>query len=318
MDPRPTPIVPLLRQVPIATPQAGPATRHLAGTVVGVLAFAACSGAWAQDASTAPRGEGAGARSWLLEPRPSDPLRDMSTDRPDTTESPYTLDAGHFQVELSLVDFVHDSRNSDGVKRRTLSFAPMLIKAGILDNFDLQLGIDPLTRERQTDDATGVRTTTEGFGDLTLRGKVNLWGNDGGQTAFAIMPFIKFPTARGALGNGKVEGGLILPLGVDLGHDLSLGLMQELDFVRVDGTDHHTIDWVHTVTLGFPIAGDLGGYVEYAGFANLNHAEEYRGYANAGLTYALTPDVQLDAGTRVGLTRAADDLGLFLGISWRY
>ena len=277
----------------------------LAPVAAGALALLACSHARAQVESTS-----AGPKQT--------PLRDMSTDRPDTTESPYTLDAGHFQIELSLIDFSRDARNADGVKRRTLSVAPMLVKAGILHNFDLQLGIDPHTHEREADRASGGVTSVSGFGDLTLRGKINIWGNDEGETAMAIMPFIKFPTASRELGNGKFEGGLILPFAVDLGNDLGLGLMQELDFVRVDGSDHHTVDWVHTVTLGFPIAGELAGYIEYAGFANLSHAEEYRGYSNAGLTYALTPDVQLDAGARIGLTAAADDLGIFLGLSWRY
>jgi hypothetical protein len=254
----------------------------------------------------------------LLHPRPADQLRDMSTDRPDTTESPYTVDVGHYQFELSLVDFTADTRNDDGVRTGSLAVAPMLLKAGILDNMDLQLGIDPYTRERQTDKTTNAKTTVEGFGDLTLRVKINLWGNDKGDTALAIMPFIKFPTATGDLGNGKIEGGLILPLAVDLGNEVSLGLMQEFDAVRTDSSDRYSVDWVHTVTVGFPIAGELGGYVEFAGFANLSHSERYRGYADAGVTYGLTPDVQLDAGLRIGVTKAADDLGLFLGVSYRY
>ena len=63
---------------------------------------------------------------------------------------------------------------------------------------------------------------------------------------------------------------------------------------------------------------EMGGYIEYAGFMNLNHAERYRGYFDGGLTYAINANVVLDAGVRIGLTRAADDLGFFAGISWRY
>ena len=35
-------------------------------------------------------------------------------------------------------------------------------------------------------------------------------------TALALMPFVKFPTADDDLGNEHVEGGLILPLSVEL------------------------------------------------------------------------------------------------------
>ena len=42
----------------------------------------------------------------LFHPTPDRLLRDLSTDRPDLTESPYTVDAGHFQIET---DFVNDN-----------------------------------------------------------------------------------------------------------------------------------------------------------------------------------------------------------------
>lgn len=264
--------------------------------------------------------EGLEAKSeyWLLKRTPSSKLRDLSTDRPDTTESPYTVDAGHFQLEMSLVDYTFDRRNDEKVTRRSVAVAPMLLKMGILNDVDLQIGIDPYTREREKDRTTHERTTLLGFGDITVRTKFNLWGNDDGDTALALMPFVKIPTARGDLGNGKVEGGLIVPLGFDLGNDIGAAVMTEFDVVRDGDNQRYTIDWVHTATVSVPLVEELSGFVEYAGFANLNHAEKYRAYFDCGLTYGLNPNTQLDCGVRIGLTKASDDLGLFAGISWRY
>src|SRR5688500_5011937 len=44
----------------------------------------------------------------LFDPTPRELMREFSTDRPDVTESPYTVDAGHFQVEMSLVEYTLD------------------------------------------------------------------------------------------------------------------------------------------------------------------------------------------------------------------
>ncbi|MFN9973748.1 MAG: transporter, partial [Phycisphaerae bacterium] len=41
----------------------------------------------------------------LFNPTPRELLREVDTDRPDTTESPHTVDAGHFQIEFSFVDY---------------------------------------------------------------------------------------------------------------------------------------------------------------------------------------------------------------------
>ena len=43
----------------------------------------------------------------------------MNTDRPDQTESAYTVDAGHFQVEMDLVNVAFDRNYSGGRDVRT-------------------------------------------------------------------------------------------------------------------------------------------------------------------------------------------------------
>ncbi|MCC6428684.1 MAG: transporter [Phycisphaerales bacterium] len=257
------------------------------------------------------------SRYTLCNPTPRELMREMSTDRPDTTESAYTVDAGHFQLEMSFVDYTYDHNNDDEETRRTWGIAPVLVKVGLLNNVDLQLGLDPYTGEKVTDRTSDTSQAAEGFGDTVVRLKVNLWGNDGGTTALALMPFIKLPTADDELGNDDAEGGLIAPLAIALPGDFSMGLMAELDYNRSAADDRYVVDFLHTATIGHDLIGDLAGYIEYAGLLNLNGDEDYRGYFDGGLTYALTPDVQFDAGFRIGVTEAADDLGLFAGISFR-
>src|SRR5688572_22582399 len=68
----------------------------------------------------AAAGEGAAADKsayTLFNPTPRELMREMSTDRPDVTESSKTVDAGHVQVELSFGDYVRDEQ--DGVKSET-------------------------------------------------------------------------------------------------------------------------------------------------------------------------------------------------------
>ena len=42
------------------------------------------------------------------------------------------------------------------------------------------------------------------------------------------------------------------------------------------------------------------------------------GTVDIGFTYALTKNMQLDAGINLGVTRAADDWNPFIGLSWRF
>jgi len=148
-----------------------------AGVVVGGIAGRAIAGFGAgAGAGVGPEAGADKAGYHLFNPTPRGLMREMSTDRPDTTESAYTVDAGHVQIEMSLVDLTFDRRNAESATRRAMAVAPMLVKVGVLNKVDVQIGIDPYVREEVRDRGTGVRETVEGFGDVVVRVKVNLWG----------------------------------------------------------------------------------------------------------------------------------------------
>lgn len=244
-------------------------------------------------------------------------LREMRTDRPDKTESAYTVDAGHFQIESDLITWTRDREH--GVAFDAFDVATLNLKAGITPYLDFQVVVETYHYERTR---TGrVRQTDEGFGDLTLRTKFNLWGNDGGRTALAVMPFVTLPTASGNFGAPKAEAGLIIPLAVELGEGWGLGLMTELDVVNGEGEGEgtgHTVHLVNSITLSRDLTESLGMYVEFFSEIPTENSAAWIGTVDVGFTFALTENIQLDAGVNVGVTDAADDLNPFLGFSVRF
>jgi len=259
----------------------------------------------------------------LFHPTPKELMRELSTDRPDKTESPYSVDAGHFQIEWDLFAFTRDRRNpdNDGTQVDTYSFAATNFKIGLLNNVDVQFIFEPHTIEKtraRNEDNVIFRDTKQGFGDITTRVKINLWGNDGGKTAFAIMPFIKLPTNEEDLGNDNIEGGVILPLAVELPMGWGMGIMTEIDAVRNEEAKRYDAEFINTITFSHDIIGNLGGYVEFFSSVSSAKASLWVGTFDAGLTYGLTDNIQLDAGVNIGLTRSADDINPFLGLTVRF
>ena len=250
----------------------------------------------------------------LLNPTPDALLRDMSTDRPDKTESPYTVDAGHLQIETDLVAYTHDSQ--DGITTRTLDVAPFNLKAGLTNDTDLQLVYGAFSRIRTS--GGGVAQTDSGTGDLLVRLKHNIWGNDGGTTALAVMPFVKFPTNTLAGLNDDVEGGVIVPLAIDLGHGMGLGLMSEIDMLKGETGSGYEPAFVNSATVSFELTSRLGMYVEAFVERSVESGAETVVTIDGGFTFAVTENLQLDAGANIGATRAADDLNIFAGLSQRY
>ena len=238
-------------------------------------------------------------------------VREMSTDRPDTTESAYTVPKGLFQVETSLLDFNRDS--SDGSTEESWILGQVNFKVGLAEDMDLQMVFDTYTSVR-TRVGNGVEGQ-DGFGDVTLRLKRNLWGNDGGTTALAIMPFVSIPTET-ALSRGVWEGGLIIPLAVEISPRVGLGLMAEVDVVHDDERGEYGLEWLTSATLGFGLTDRVGAFVEVVGIAS-DHAD-FQALFDAGVTYALTDTFIVDVGIRLGLNQPAPDIGLFTGLSFRF
>ena len=274
-------------------------TQKMLGTVLLV-----CGAAWAGDKSEYN----------LFKRTPKEQLRDLSTDRPDLTESPHTVDAGWFQLELDIASYLEDSTATE--RFRALGIGVFNFKAGVLHNVDVQLILAPYVREETVDRGTGVKTTVSGSGDLMVRVKWSFWGNDEGETALAVMPFIKIPTASSDLGNRRVEGGVIVPFGMDIGGGWGLGLQAEVDLFRTDANTGDQVIFVFTAVLGRDLTERLGMFVEVFGAFPTEDSTVVT--FDFGFTYSLGPNVQLDVAVVVGVTDAAPDVVVFVGISLRF
>jgi len=97
-----------------------------------------------------------------------------------------------------------------------------------------------------------------------------------------------------------------------------MGLMTQLDLIRdVNGSGYHP-EFLNSITFGHDIVGNLAGYVEFFSAASTESGADWVGTLDVGLTFGLTEDIQLDGGVNIGVTRAADDINPFIGISWRF
>ena len=255
----------------------------------------------------------------FFRPTPAAGLRELSTDRPDQTESPYTVDAGHWQIESDLVNYTYDRDRSGGGDVRTtdLSLATLNLKAGLTSRMDLQLMIDPYVSTRVDDRVTGTTDKVSGFGDVTTRLKVNCWGNDGGPTAFAVMPFVKWPLSASSVRNGETEGGVILVLGYELPGGWGSAVMTEVDWVS-DGAGGRDTTWINSITFAHDLTAKLGGYVELFTVRNDVPGSRWQGQFDVGLTYAVADDIQIDIGCNFGVTKSAPDFQPFAGVSRRF
>jgi hypothetical protein len=255
----------------------------------------------------------------LFNPTPDELMRELNADRPDKTDCPFTVDAGHFQVEMDFANLTYNRPNSErgNVQSTAFEMAPMNLKVGLLNNVDFQLVFTPYCWERTDNRDSRKITEDSGFEGITPRFKINLLGNDGGFLAVALIPFLKLPASQDHLGNGAVEGGLGIPYAFDIpGWDVGLQTTFRFNRNETDSGRHAEFD--NSISIGRRVVGNLSAYVEF--FSNVSTEQEatWAGTVDTWLTYQVSKNLRLDGGVYIGVTPAADDWHPWVGVTWRY
>jgi hypothetical protein len=288
------------------------------GMLIGVVGLALIgAGSARADEPSGPPPDKSGFT--LFNPTPDADLRSLCTDRPTKSTAPCTVDAGRWQVEADVYNFT--TQTSDGVTTTTQLFTNPTLKLGITNTLDFELNIAPYEQVQIHDSVAATKVTAGGVGDLFLKAKWNLIGDDGGEFAAAILPYVKVPTAGHVIGNGEVEGGVIAPLQWNLPANFQLAVVPELDALAdAVGSGHHantSLDLAlsYPVSKEITLAGEVWGDMNFDPAGTVSQASFDLGVA---WIPAKSPTVQLDGGVNLGLNRATPGVQAYVGVSHRF
>lgn len=239
----------------------------------------------------------------------------ICADRPGKATSACTVQAGHWQLEAGLADW---TLQKDGGERDTsLLLGETTIKYGITSSSDIEVDVTPW--QRSTSRFAGTHEGAIGIGDVNLLYKQRLTAADSALQVI-LLPVLKVPTANHSLGNGKWEGGLLLPIGYSIAKTpLSIALTPEVDWAAdADGRGHHAA-MAQVASLGWQASDKLNLSAELWGQWDWDPDGTIRQTsADAAAAYLVSNDVQVDAGANFGLNRNTPDVELYGGVSKRF
>ncbi len=255
----------------------------------------------------------------LFNPTPSDEMRPFSTDRPGKTHSAQTVDAGHFQYEGDIWNYTWDHWSPTNTSVRAYTLVNPNLKLGITNWAELDAFL-PLYNVLEFKNQRGPGVAHAfGFGDVLLGGKVNFFGNDSGDQSFGAIAFVKVPTAGAGLGNNLVEYTLNLPFTTALPDRFSLTLEPALGLLRNAYKQGLQGDRQFLINMNRPVIGDnVIVALELALDFSADHNIGPRHTIDPSVQWLVTPNVQLDAGAYIGISKAAPDWNPYVGISFRY
>ncbi|QNE40782.1 transporter [Hymenobacter sp. NBH84] len=249
----------------------------------------------------------------LFHPTPRKYMRPMVPDRPGITESPYTVDAGHFQLENDGLRLLN-SRDGDA-RDRSLYLNHVLMKIGLTNRTDLQVGLNSYTINKHWEDKGTMEPERQArMGDMVVRLKRNLIGDDNKGFALAAIGYVRLPTGK-EVGDGAVEYGLLVPVIYMLPHDWNIGAQTAAEWMYDRESTSHFVLLTPTFTIDKVFTHWLEGFAEVVGHWDTSK-NRWQAGVNLGPQFDVSDNLQFDIGTHIALNRQTDH-EYFVGFSFR-
>jgi Putative MetA-pathway of phenol degradation len=238
----------------------------------------------------------------------ADPL---SADRPGVANPPHVVAPGAIQLEGGL-SFQRETQGG-GPDTNTLTVPGGLLRVGLVS--PLELRVSAVGYELET--SSGGKHRSSGS-DLVIGSRARLLDQQGIRPATALEFDLSLPTGSDAVTSGGVDpSGLLL---VEWGFwdrfvlDGNLGLAS----VSLGENDaSRAVQVAPSLSLGASIDARANVFIEwYATFSSRGVADQPA--VDAGLSWLVDDDLQLDVSVGAGLDDAAPDFTVSAGIAWRF
>ena len=239
----------------------------------------------------------------------------LTSDRPDQTESAETVVPGAAQFE---VGWTHAEEDDEGFDLSTDAFPQTLIRYGLAENLELRLGFDGYVWQ-DVEEPAGESVEDDGAGDSEIGFKYKLWNEQGRRPQTAVLVGTSLPTGEDPFSSERLDPSIRLAFAHTLSDALSLGYnvagIWETEQDETGDRDT-TASIAYSAALGIALTHRAGTFVEFFGSVPTDEGKPANSF-DAGLTYLITDNLQLDVLGGAGVSEAADDWFIGAGVVYR-
>ncbi|WP_299223781.1 transporter [uncultured Psychroserpens sp.] len=231
----------------------------------------------------------------------------LITDRPDATESPQTIAPGFIQIETGGF---YESFEDNSIKSETYTYNTTLVRLGLLDNLELRVGWD-FVEGQTTINGNKLDDITSGFNPLLLGTKFKIVDENGWIPTIGFLGHLYLPFTASQDYRPETTG---VDFRFSFAHSLNEKSSLSYNLGAQWRDDSPETAYIYTLSYGYSISDKLGAYVEvYGDFPEDSKANHLW---DAGLTYLVSNNVQLDATVGSAITKGQDIL-ISAGVSFR-
>jgi hypothetical protein len=240
---------------------------------------------------------------------------DLITDRPDQTESAEVVPLFRLQIETGILQEWQESGSDFYIHNR--EFGGTLLRFGFHRRFEARLGTGMLQTRAKL---VGLEPDQiHGIAPLEIGLKVKILKEDGMIPDVALIAGYQIPGTGGQeYDPEELIQTYLFAFAHTLGENLGLGYNLGLEHDKFS----QQITMIYSLVFGFTAGDRVGIFIEtygnkrwYTGDQPLSYLLDVR--TDAGITYLIRPNLQLDFSGGLGLSANSPDGFISAGITWR-
>lgn len=232
-------------------------------------------------------------------------IEKIDTDRPDQTESAFTIPKNWFQFEMGF----NTQRNTSYDKEY---IAPTLLsKYGISKKIELRV----ITTQRMTSSKFSSNNLKKenGWDPVEIGAKISFWEEKGLLPKTSLIFHFALPgIASKNFRADKLAPNFRFTMQNSLSKNVALGYNLGAEW---DGFSNSPT-WIYTFAPGFNLSEKFYGYLEAFGF--ISKTEKPRHSLDAGIAYYVNNNFKIDFSGGPGISKEAPDSYLSIGFSFRF
>ncbi len=195
------------------------------------------------------------------------------------------------------------------MRYQSYAYNSTLLRYGLFRNMELRLGVEYFGNRMKTDGADYTNTIS-GFGPLYTGFKIKIADEQAWKPEIAFLGALILPfTANDSYKPAHSATSMLFAFSHTLSDRLSLGYNLGTSW----NGETAIPDYFYSVSLGIGLTEKLGAYIESYGTLPEEGKPEH--LADAGFTYHIASNFQLDLSSGIGLSNATDK---FIGFGFTY
>ena len=233
--------------------------------------------------------------------------QEISTDRPDQTESPDIVLRNHLQIETG---FFYEKDNSNArAKTENYNLPEVLLRYGLLNRLELRFSAF-YSREDILTPNGRIRNT--GFQPFEIGSKILFY--EGSKFIPKISALTEFALPKTGIDEYRlkhISPSFMMLMSNEISDKFELGYNIGYDW----NLDDKTTTGVYTISLAYSPYEKISTYLESYGFMQNGTSADFR--MDYGITYAFRDNMQFDISSGIGLSDISPDFFIDVGFSLR-